>query len=134
MSCHMAASAIYVWYRNGVPYKQGNKLCCVAVSESGVYTVEVQYGEERDVSEPVCMICDMGLGKLKSAQSLSHTQSTSVLGTPAYMAPECLVGKKKAAIQSDVWSLSCTLVELFMEKDCWEELLESKKSFRGSRG
>ena len=52
-SCHTAASAIYVWYRNGVPYKQGNKLCCVAVSEPGVYTVEVQYGEERDVSEPV---------------------------------------------------------------------------------
>ena len=71
-------------------------------------------------------LCDMGLGKLKSAQSLSHTQSTSVPGTPAYMAPECLVGKKKATIQSDVWSLGCTLVELFMEKDCWEELLESK--------
>ena len=91
----MAASAIYVWYRNGVPYKQGNKLCCVAVSESGVYTVEVQYGEERDVSEPVCMICDMGLGKLKSAQSLSHTQSTSVPGTPLTWHLNVLLERKK---------------------------------------
>ena len=46
-------------------------------------------------------LCDMGLGKLKSPQSLSQKQNTSVPGTPAYMAPECLVGKEKATIQSD---------------------------------
>ena len=40
-------------------------------------------------------LCDMGLGKLKSAQSLSQTHSSSIPGTPAYMAPECLVAKKK---------------------------------------
>ena len=72
-------------------------------------------------------LCDMGLGKLKSAHSLSQTQSTSIPGTPAYMAPECLVEKKKATVQSDMWSLGCTLMELVMEKDCWEDLLDKKE-------
>lgn len=311
-SCHTAVSALYVWYRNGLPYKQGNKLSCIAIREAGVYTVEVQHGEERDISEPVYIrafsdnrkisssntkdgeqsspsnppknesllpvvereeikfstkdkigrgafgvvfkgewagtevavkkinlrnakrirpvletevkvhsmvrhpnivqimavsflknsvllvsefidgrnleelifadahddetftiqacdkmfigkqiyqavaylhnlkppivhrdikpanvmvarrtrtskLCDMGLGKLKSTQSLTQTQTTSIPGTPAYMAPECLVAKKKATIQSDVWSLGCTLIELVMEKDCWEDLLDNKE-------
>lgn len=73
-------------------------------------------------------LSNMGLRKLKSAQSLSQTQTTSVTGTPSYMAPECLVAKKKATIHSDVWSLACTLIELFREKDCWEDLLENKES------
>lgn len=307
-SCHTAVSALYVWYRNGIPYKKGNKLCCLAIKEPGLYTVEVQYEEKIDVSEQVYIrsfsdekkmrkdreefvapkplnesvlpivekeeisfsskdeigrgafgvvykgewagtevavkqiklrnakrirpvletevkvhsmvrhpnivqimavsflknsillvselindrnledllfadpdddetftiqacdkllvgkqICqavaylhnlkppivhrdikpanvivakathttklsDMGLRKLKSAQSLSQTQTTSVPGTPSYMAPECLVAKKKATIHSDVWSLACTLIELFTEKDCWEDLLENKES------
>ena len=68
----------------------------------------------------------MGLSRLKSQQSLSQTCITSVPGTPSYMAPECLVDKKKATIESDVWSLGCTLLELFTEKDCWEDLLAQK--------
>ncbi len=314
-SCHTAVSALYVWYRNGLPYKQGNKLCCLAIKEPGLSTVEVQFEEKIDVSEPVYIrsfsdekkitedreeivaakplnnesvlptvekeeisfsskdeigrgafgvvykgewagtevavkqiklrnakrirpvletevkvhsmvrhpnivqimavsflknsillvselidgrnledllfadahddetftiqacdklligkqicqavaylhnlkppivhrdikpanvivakatqttkLCDMGLGKLKSAQSLSQTQSTSVPGTPSYMAPECLVSKKKATIHSDVWSLACTLVELLTEKDSWEELLENKESSQDQGG
>ena len=39
------------------------------------------------------------------------------------MAPECLVEKRKATVHSDVWSLACTLLELFTERDCWEHLL-----------
>ena len=72
-------------------------------------------------------LCDMGLGKLKSAQSLSQTQTTSIPGMPAYIAPECLVKKKKATIQSDVWSLGCLLIELVMEKDCWEDLVDNRE-------
>ena len=67
-------------------------------------------------------LCDMGLGKLKSVQSRTQTTSQSVPGTPSYMAPECLVEKQKATTQSDVWSLGCTLLELFTEKDSWEDL------------
>ena len=72
-------------------------------------------------------LCDMGLGKLKSAQSLSQMQTTSVPGTTVYKTPECLVEKKKGTTQSDVWSLGCMLIELVMEKDCWEDLLDNKE-------
>ena len=313
-TCHMAAGAFYVWYRNGSPFKEGHTCCCIPVNDAGVYYVEVQYGTERDVSEGVFIrtldrvvsepdtknlkqesipctsnsnqpkdvshlpivdkeeisyslkdeigrgsfgvvykghwagtevaikqvkmrnakriqsvletevkvhsmvrhpnivqimavsylknsilivselieginleelifgdgqdkaaltiqncdkmnvgkqlcravaylhnmrpvivhrdikpanvlvakktqitkLCDMGLSRLKSQQSLSQTCITTVPGTPSYMAPECLVDKKKATIESDVWSLGCTLLELFTEKDCWEDLLAQK--------
>ena len=69
---------------------------------------------------------DIGSSKLKSVQSLSQTTSTGIPGTPSYMAPKCLHERKKATVHSDVWSLACTLVELFTEKDCREQPLEDK--------
>ena len=36
--------------------------------------------------------------------------------------------KKKADLNSNVWSLACTLVELLTKKDCWEELIDSLDS------
>ena len=54
----------------------------------------------------VTKLCDMGLSKLKSAQSISHTTSTGIPGTPSYMAPECLLERKKATVNSDVWRLN----------------------------
>ena len=49
----------------------------------------------------VTKLCDMGLGKIKSAQTTSHVTSTSIAGTPNYMSPECLVDKAKATTKSD---------------------------------
>ena len=71
----------------------------------------------------ITKLCDMGLSKVKTAQSLSQTSSTAIPGSPSYMAPECLVQKRKATVHSDVWSLACTLLELFTERNCWEHLL-----------
>ncbi|XP_020608738.1 dual specificity protein kinase shkC-like [Orbicella faveolata] len=80
----------------------------------------------------ITKLCDMGLSKLKSVQSLSQTTSTGIPGTPSYKAPECLLERKKATVHSDVWSLACMLAELFTEKDCWEHLLEDKKAAAGT--
>ena len=52
----------------------------------------------------ITKLCDMGLSKVKTAQSLSQTSSTAIPGSPSYMAPECLVEKRKAIVHSDVWS------------------------------
>lgn len=68
----------------------------------------------------VTKLCDMGLSKLKSSRSVSMTEVGTVTGTPAYMAPECLINNKTATTSSNVWSLACTLLELFTEKECWE--------------
>ena len=81
----------------------------------------------------ITKLCNMGLSKLKSAQSLTHTTSSAIRGTPSYMAPECLLERKKAAVHSDVWSLACTLVELFTERECWEQLLEGKEEAAGRK-
>ncbi|KAK3750999.1 hypothetical protein QZH41_007608 [Actinostola sp. cb2023] len=71
----------------------------------------------------ITKLCDMGLSKLKSRQSVTHTGITTP-GTPQYMAPECLLHKRKATTASDIWSVACTLVELFTGADCWEAELE----------
>ena len=39
-SCHTAVGVLYVWYRNGSLYKQGNKLSCIAIREPGLYSME----------------------------------------------------------------------------------------------
>ena len=37
-----------------------------------------------------------------------------------YQAPELLLGESsKASLSSDVWSISCTLIEMFVEEPIW---------------
>ena len=76
-------------------------------------------------------LCDMGLGKVKSAQTNARVTVAGVPGTPNYMAPECLLERKKATSKSDVWSLGCTLVELFSGKDCWGQLVGAESDDQG---
>ncbi|CAB3988726.1 dual specificity kinase shkC-like [Paramuricea clavata] len=49
----------------------------------------------------VTKLCDMGLSKLKSA-TMQAVTATGVPGTPHYMAPECILRKKKSDLNSDV--------------------------------
>lgn len=73
----------------------------------------------------IAKLYDMGLSKLKSSHSVSISEGT-VTGTPTYMAPECLVSNKTATLESDVWSLACTLLELYSEKEVWEAEVADK--------
>lgn len=50
------------------------------------------------------------------------------------MAPECLLERKKATVNSDVWSLAVTLIELFTETACWGEQLQDNGAQRESYG
>jgi len=65
-------------------------------------------------------LCDMGLSRLKT--TISTTATNGIRGTPQYLAPECLLEKQAGTIFSDIWSLGCLLVELFSEKDCWQDV------------
>lgn len=67
----------------------------------------------------VAKLCDMGISKLKELQTLNQTTS-GIPGTPSYMAPECLLLNERATVYSDIWSLACTLLELYTGKECWE--------------
>ena len=67
-------------------------------------------------------LCDLGLAKMKEMTSqLIKTQGRRTCpGTPLYMAPELLICREEATIFSDVWSLACTLVELYNGTFVWK--------------
>ena len=60
-------------------------------------------------------LCDMGLSKLKTMNTIMTTMAGGSLqpGTPPYQAPEVLVDRKSGNTSTDIWSMSCTLVEVF---------------------
>ena len=68
----------------------------------------------------IAKICDMGISRLKAIQTMDQSSVSGIPGTPSYMAPECLLKNEKATVHSDIWSLACTLLEMYTEKDCWE--------------
>ncbi|KAH0552547.1 uncharacterized protein LOC123270140 [Cotesia glomerata] len=73
----------------------------------------------------IVKICDLGLSKFKKMVfSLRSTvgRTRYVRGTPLYMAPELLLQNQEVTAYSDVWSLACTLVELYSETSIWGDL------------
>lgn len=73
------------------------------------------------------MICDFGVARFLSDARAAAT-GTSVAGSPAYMAPECI--KSKPTSRSDQYSLAITYVELRtgrlpFHSESWMEVLEA---------
>ncbi|KAH3828239.1 probable serine/threonine-protein kinase drkD [Dreissena polymorpha] len=69
----------------------------------------------------VVKLCDMGLSKLKTTNTIMTTLAGICLqpGTPAYQAPEILLERQSANEMTDIWSLACTSVEVFTEMPVW---------------
>jgi serine/threonine-protein kinase len=61
-------------------------------------------------------ITDFGLAQRETEES----DPEFIIGTPAYMAPECLAGSQTATVQSDLYSLGLVLYELFTGKHAFE--------------
>ena len=62
---------------------------------------------------PLIKVLDFGISKAAaSASDLSLTQTSSMLGTPAYMSPEQMRNARTADARSDIWSLGTVLYEL----------------------
>lgn len=70
----------------------------------------------------IVKLCDMGLSKLKTMNTIMTTMAGGSLqpGTPVYQAPEVLLERKSSNTMTDIWSLSCTLVEVFCERPIWD--------------
>ena len=68
----------------------------------------------RDGTE-IAKLVDFGISKLMSPvgsrPDLVMTRTSSVMGSPLYMAPEQLMGARNADERSDVWALGVTLYE-----------------------
>jgi serine/threonine protein kinase len=65
------------------------------------------------ISDPVSQVkvVDFGIAKLEDTSSITAT--STMLGTPAYTAPEQLLSLRNAGPHSDVWSLGVVAFELF---------------------
>jgi serine/threonine-protein kinase len=61
---------------------------------------------------PLLKVLDFGISKAQSTAELSLTQTSSMLGTPAYMSPEQMRSARNADARSDLWSLGTVLYEL----------------------
>ena len=70
-------------------------------------------------SSYVAKVCDFGLCRIRQAHAISFSAALGIVGTPSYMAPECLLQSKKGRAESDIWSMGCTFVELFSERTVW---------------
>ncbi|OXU23944.1 hypothetical protein TSAR_010140 [Trichomalopsis sarcophagae] len=52
--------------------------------------------------------------------TLQSTCNSKVMGTKIYMAPEIILHKKNATDKSDIWSLACTILEIYKEDVIWD--------------
>ena len=60
----------------------------------------------------IVKVLDFGISKSATGADLSLTQTSSMLGTPAYMSPEQMRSARKVDARTDVWSIGTVLYEL----------------------
>jgi eukaryotic-like serine/threonine-protein kinase len=65
--------------------------------------------------DPMVKVLDFGISKTKDAAS-GLTQTSSVMGSPYYMAPEQMMSSKDVDARADVWALGIILYELLTGK------------------
>ncbi|XP_023313697.1 serine/threonine-protein kinase 24-like [Trichogramma pretiosum] len=64
----------------------------------------------------IVKICDLGVSTINQldTQLLTTHGRKSFVGTPMYMAPEVYLRQQEVTEYGDIWSLACTLVEMFI--------------------
>jgi serine/threonine-protein kinase len=67
--------------------------------------------KRRDGSD-LLKVLDFGISKAQSGPEMSLTQTSSMLGTPAYMSPEQMRSARTVDPRSDIWALGTVLYEL----------------------
>lgn len=92
--------ALTVAHASGILHRDIKPANCVLVEEAGVELVKlIDFGVAKDLRN----IAD-------------PTQVGTIVGTPAYLAPELLLGGAPASVQSDIYSLGATLYRLLCNK------------------
>ncbi len=61
---------------------------------------------------PLIKVLDFGIAKIPVGDDVSITQTSSILGSPGYMAPEQLRSTKTVDTRADIWALGVILYEL----------------------
>lgn len=50
---------------------------------------------------------------------VTTSDGTTQPGTPTYQVPEILLERRSGHVYSDMWSVGCTVLELFLEVPAW---------------
>ncbi len=71
---------------------------------------------ERSSGETIVKVLDFGISKVSSAGSkqFSLTDTSTLMGSPAYMSPEQLESSRNVDARADIWSLGVILHELIL--------------------
>lgn len=68
-------------------------------------------------------LCDFGMAKSECViTSLRVTNAGTIKGTKWYLAPEILINHSEATVDSDIWALGVTVVEMFSVRHFWDRL------------
>ncbi len=66
---------------------------------------------------PLVKVLDFGISKIEdSAEDMSLTRTTEIIGSPSYMSPEQLRASKEVDVRTDIWALGVILYELLSKK------------------
>jgi serine/threonine-protein kinase len=66
---------------------------------------------------PLIKVLDFGISKTEdSAEDMSLTRTTEIIGSPSYMSPEQLRASKEVDVRTDIWALGVILYELLSKK------------------
>ena len=66
---------------------------------------------------PLIKVLDFGISKTEdSAEDMSLTRTTEIIGSPSYMSPEQLRASKEVDVRTDIWALGVILYELLTKK------------------
>ena len=83
-------------------------------SRQGIIHRDLKPGNVFVTAAGVSKLGDFGLVKMLSGQANFVTQEGTILGTPAYMAPEQAAGKPNVDQRADVYALSVMAYELLL--------------------
>ena len=65
-----------------------------------------------EAQTPLVKIIDFGISKLTSSEHSNVTMTGMMIGTPAYMSPEQIRGKREVDHRCDIWAMGVVLYEM----------------------
>jgi serine/threonine protein kinase len=107
------------FYQHNGPLTENQIAFCLKAILAGLDYLHTNGIAHRDIKCANCLLCSDGVVKLADFGASKRFESVSIVsglkGTPHWMAPEVIKGTQMTTgwMKADVWSLGCTVVEMF---------------------